>query len=89
MIFSALRNFNKINLQECNTRITFDASKRNNMKTTIQISKNFSVDITIYDNCVFVTTLFDGRKITSDFSSIEDCIKNSTIVAVKNYLKSI
>jgi len=59
------------------------------MKTTIQISQNFSVDIAIYDNCVFVTTTFNSDKRTTDFNSIQDCIENTTMPAVRNYLKSI
>lgn len=54
--------------------------------TTLTITNNFSVEIELTDSIVFVSTFYFGDKKTYSYADKNDCIENTTIKAVKNYL---
>ena len=60
------------------------------METTVRIkNRDLNIKVEITEVAVYVTTLFDGRKRTTSFSSVNNALQNSTFVPVKNYLKSL
>lgn len=61
------------------------------MKTLeITIGKRtLKATITVLTACVIINTEFDGFKRTSSYHSVEQAIENTTIVPVKEYLKSL
>lgn len=65
---------------------------KTNTMTTLEIKTNgriLKATINILSACVIISTDFDGFKRTASYSSIEEAINNTTIVPVKEYLKSL
>lgn len=59
------------------------------MKTielTLQ-NRNLKASINVLSACVIINTEFDGFKRSTSYSSIEDAIKNTTLIPVKQCLK--
>lgn len=52
-------------------------------------NRNLNIQIEVTEFGVYVNTDFDGRKRNSSYSNIDEAINNTTLVPVKNYLKTL
>ncbi len=51
--------------------------------------RNLIAKIEVLTMGVFINTEFDGRKRATSYNSIEEAIQNTTLIPVKNFLKSL
>lgn len=59
------------------------------MKTVLNVAKNFSVEISIIENMVFITTDYFNNRRTYSYDSVSDAVNKTAIHAVANYLRSV